>query len=283
MFEKLGKTIDQFFHSLGNETSLTRIDAKTETISAPYPEGNDVQLRVVAKVGKLEVTPGGDRLVDGTVTYNVEEWTPSVVTEGDKVTVDQELGMHVVGSWQNVVNDWKLAVGTARPFALSVSKGAGESTIELGSVPLVSATLEMGAGKAQVGFAKPNPAACSSVKVQLGAGTLVVNGLLDANTERFSFDGGAGELTLGFTGERLQRSMTAVANAGAGKVVVNVKRGVPCQVKIKKLLGGVRTQGGFNQTDSQVYETTGFGSASGPVLRVEINTPVSDIILNQVD
>jgi len=121
------------------------------------------------------------------------EWTPDVVTEGQFVTVKQGVGLHMLGAWHELCNDWKLALGTAKPFELTVTKGAGESQLSLGGVPLASARIEVGAGKSTHVFDKANPTECSTVKVDLGAGSLRAEGLLNANTERFAFGGGQDE------------------------------------------------------------------------------------------
>ncbi|HLY26841.1 MAG TPA: toast rack family protein [Aggregatilineales bacterium] len=286
MFEKFGKTIDRFIQNVSTETTATPIEVRSDAISAPYPTGDSAELRLELNVGRLNLSAGGAQLVDGTVTYNVEQWTPHVVTEGNRVTVKQDIGLHLLGAWHDMKNDWKLALGTGKPFALNIGKGAGESDITLGGVPLTKLELEIGAGKARMNFDKPNPSQASNVRVNVGAGSLTLLGLLNANAEQFMFSGGAGELQVGFTGESLRRSAKAVVNTGAGKITLNVQRGIACQITVKKFLSTVRLNGDFSTTDEEVYQTSAFSSAklsSAPTLIVEINTPVGEIVLNEVN
>ena len=283
MFENFGKTIDRLIQSVGTETKATTIDPKSDPVSAPYPEGDNPQLRLEINVGTLDLKAGGDALVDGTVTYNVAEWAPRVATEGSRVTVKQDMGIHFIGAWRNMHNDWKLALGTSKPFGLAVAKGAGEARMALGGVPLTSAQVDVGAGKAYMSFDKPNSVRCSALKVNMGAGSLTVDGLLNGNVERFVFGGGAGEIRLNLTGEALQGPLTATLNTGAGKLVVNLKRGLPCQVTVKKFLGTVHTQGDFRAVSSEVYQTPSFALAGDAAVKVEINTPVAEIVLSELN
>lgn len=282
MFEKFGKTLDRLVKDVGGETGMHRIEPITETVNAPYPEADCPQLRLEIGVGTLKLQPGTDQLLDGSVTYNIEEWKPRVQAENQFVTVNQGVGLHMLGAWFDVRNEWKLALGTRKPFELSVSKGAGESRLELGGVPLASARIEIGAGKSSVAFDKLNPTPCSAVKVDLGAGSLLVDQLLNANTDRFSFSGGAGELTLNFTGEALQHPMTAALSTGAGKIVLNLKHGLACQITVKRFMGTVHTYGDFRAVQTNVYEMGDYQTASGPKLQVQIECLVADVLLNEV-
>src|SRR5258708_10322433 len=262
MFEKFGKTIDRFIQSVSTETAATPIEVRTDSVSALYPEGDSAELRLELNVGRLNLSVGDDKLVDGTVTYNVAQWTPHVTTEGNRVTVKQDIGLHLLGAWDDMKNDWNLALGTTKPFALSIGKGAGESEMTLGAVPLTKLELEIGAGKARLNFDKPNPAQASQIKVNIGAGSLNFQGLLNANAELFNLSGGAGELQVSFTGEGLKRSARAVLNTGAGKITLNVQRGVACQVTVKKFLSNVRVNGDFRTVGDEVYQTATFAAAS---------------------
>jgi hypothetical protein len=195
------------------------------------------------------------------------------------------MGLHLIGPWHDMKNDWKLGLGTAKPFALSIGKGAGEADITLGGVPLTKLEVEIGAGKARLNFDKPNPAQADTMRVNVGAGSLTLQGLLNANATQYMFSGGAGEVQVGFTGDSLKRSAKAVVNTAAGKITLNIQRGVACQVTVKKFLSNVRLSGEFQNSGEEVYQTSAFSSAklsSSPTLLIEINTPVGEIVLNEV-
>src|SRR3954451_17885095 len=147
MFEKLGKSLDEIVRNVGNDVKMTKIDLQTDAINVPYPEVSPAELRLEVGVGKLALTPGGEKLVEGTAVYNVAEWKPEILVEGGKVTVRQGKGWHFLGGWTDVRNEWTLALGTARPFALSVSKGVGESDLALGGVSMTNVSIDTRTGK----------------------------------------------------------------------------------------------------------------------------------------
>ena len=71
-------------------------------------------------------------------------------------------------------------------------------------------------------------------------------------------------------------------NTAAGKIVLNVKRGLGCRVTVRKFLGSVHTQGGFHLVEPQVYETPAYATARTPTLTIDVDTPIADIALNEV-
>src|SRR5258708_7724468 len=146
MFEKFGRSLDGLLGSVKNDLKMTRIEPKTDRIAIAYPTATPVKLRLEMSVGKLKITPGTDKLVDGTATYNIQEWTPEISLDGGSVTIKQGRGFNMVGSWTDTQNYWELALGTTLPFELSLQKGVGESTLALGGIPLIGAVFNTGTG-----------------------------------------------------------------------------------------------------------------------------------------
>jgi hypothetical protein len=283
MFEKLGKSLDDLVRTVTTDLGMTRIDPKTDPISIPYPESSPVKLRLEIGVGRLNITPGGAKLAEGSATYNVKEWAPETVVSGGSVTLSQGHGWHVLGGWGEVQNSWDLALGTARAFELNVRRGVGESTLSLGGVPLTDATIETGTGTTTVRFDKPNPENANRVSVKVGAGATKIDGLLNTNAQFVAVDSGAGEIALNFTGENLKRDMNIRVTVGTGKVTINVKAGIPARVAVAKGLGDIRARGAFRSTNYNVYETGNYSTAAGPKLTFEVNAGVGSTILNAAD
>src|SRR5689334_23764248 len=114
MFEKLGKSLDTMINSISTGLQLTPIDPRSDAISIAYPDGEAVKLRLEMGVGQLNLKAGGSNLLEGTATYNVQEWTPETVVEGNSITLKQGHAWNVLGFWGSYRNEWDLAVGTAR-------------------------------------------------------------------------------------------------------------------------------------------------------------------------
>src|SRR5260370_33125633 len=104
MFEKFGRSLDGLLGSVKNDLKMTRIDLKTDRIAIAYPTPAAVKLRLEMSVGKLKLTPGTDKLVDGTASYNVQEWTPEISLDGGSLTIKQGRRFNMVGSCTETPN-----------------------------------------------------------------------------------------------------------------------------------------------------------------------------------
>ncbi len=283
MFEKLGRSLDEFIHNVGTDTKMTRIDLKTEPISIPYPETETAALRLELGVGILHLKRGGDKLVDGTVVYNVDEWKPEITTEAGRVLIRQHGGAHIIGNWDKVRNEWDLALGSARPFSLSIGKGVGESYVSLGAVPFEDFRLETGAGESTISFDEPNPRTAGEFSARFAAGKTAISGLLNANASRVSVEGGAGEVTLNFTGAQLQQDMAVNVQIGAGELRLGFKRGIPVSISVNKALGDIQHDGNFVSTSRNSFETAGYALASGHKLTVKVSAAIGSVVLSELD
>lgn len=105
----------------------------TDKISVPVPAGSDTPQVVIAMGGgELNLTAGRSTdLVEGEVSYNVQELKPTVQVQGRQVRIEQGdvEGKRVpIGNWKDVVNEWNLTLGTS-PLTLTVNAGAARATL----------------------------------------------------------------------------------------------------------------------------------------------------------
>ncbi len=277
MFEELGRGLDNLVRRMTSGGGMTRIDPRTDPISIAYPDSTSVKLRLEIGVGRLNVTPGGSLLVDGTATYNVQEWTPETTTEGGRVTLKQGHGWPIWPIWGDFQNDWELKLGTAKPYELSVSKGVAAGELALGGVPLTGATIDIGAGETAINFDKPNPERADRMEFKSGAGEMKIRGLLNTGAAVVHVRGGAGKAVLSFTGESLKQDMNVDVSLGVGEAVIDVKAGTPTRVTVSQGLGGIRVLGNFTTAGDHVFETPDFASATGPKLVMKIGTGVGSV------
>ncbi len=282
MFEELGRNLDNLVRRVTNSSGMTPIDPRTDTISIPYPESTPVKLRLDIGVGKLNVTPGGELLVDGTATYNVEEWAPQTTVEGGNVSLKQGEAWAISPVWSHVQNDWELKLGTTKPFDLGIGKGVTSGVLALGGIPLTGLSVEVGAAESRISFDKPNPERAGRMEFKSGAGEVNISGLLNANAAMAYVKGGAGKTYLGFIGEALKQDMNADVSLGVGEAIVDVKTGIPVRVTISQGLGGVKVLGNLCMAGDHVYETPDFGTASGPKLVMKIGTGVGSVTVKTV-
>jgi len=281
MFEELGRALDNLIHRVSSGTT-TVIDARTDAVSIDYPEGDLAKLRLELAVGKLKVVPGGEKLVEGTATYNVAEWAPKTIVEGSSVTLKQGEGWAIPPFWGEMKNEWDLRLGTARPLALNVAKGVANIDLALGGLPLANAVIEAGTGKLNVSFDQPNPQTADKVELKGGVGEMVASGLLNTGAQTINVNGGMGEVRLGFTGQGLSHDMTANVGLGVGEAKIEVKAGVPVRVTLSQGLGSTRVSGDLHAVAEHVYETPGYALASGPKLTMKVSTGVGGVSITTV-
>lgn len=105
----------------------------TDEIKVPVPDGAATsEVEISMGGGDLSITVGDiDGLVEGTISYNVEDIEPVVQTSGSRVLIEQgdlEGKRIPLGNWSDVVNRWDLTLGET-PLKLTVNAGAAEADL----------------------------------------------------------------------------------------------------------------------------------------------------------
>jgi hypothetical protein len=233
----------------------------TDNINIPFLADKqaiaDVTLNFGA--GKLNLQPGATaELISGTATYNVTDFKPVVTSDSTNIKIEQGnlklTGIPTINS--SVVNNWNLSLGNS-PMSLAIKAGAYEGTYELGGLSIHSLEVTDGASTVNLSFSKPNLVEMTTLKYTTGASKVSLAGLGNANLTDLSFNGGAGDYTLDFTGQ-LNRNMTVSIESGVSSVTVIVPAGVPAQLTTEGSLISVTTSGGWGQTGN-TYQLSGSG------------------------
>jgi len=229
-----------------------------EDISLPYPKADDVSLKLSFGAGEMKLSPGGSQLVDGTATYNYEEFKPQVVTDGGDVQVKMgDEKFTVFPSFDNLKNEWDLKLGD-QPMNLSIEAGAYDGTFEFGGLALTSLTIKDGAADVQLAFSEPNQTEMSVFKYSTGASDVRMEGLANANFSIFDFSSGAGVYTLDFSGE-LQRDASIKIVSGFSNLIIIVPEGVEAVVTVQSGISNINAGPGWSQS-GDVYKQKGEGS-----------------------
>jgi hypothetical protein len=101
--------------------------------------------------GDLDLAGGARGMLDADFTYTDEKWDPTVdwsVTDGvGRLKIDQSgSGSVSVFDLDDIKNDWNLNLSDEIPTSLDVELGAGESTLNVGSLALTDLDVDTGAG-----------------------------------------------------------------------------------------------------------------------------------------
>lgn len=225
--------------------------------------------------GRLDLTGGSESLLSGEIQYNVAEWKPTVTNAAGLVTVTQGDSGDNVGipeSGAQVVNEWNLKLGST-PMNLTVNAGAYDGVLDLSGVPLQALSINDGASKSEVRFDSLNPEVMETLSYKTGASTVKLTGLANANFTTLTFDGGAGDYTLDFSGA-LQQDATVKITTGVSNVRLVVPAGMTVQVQVEGAISNVNTEGTWTVNDKD-YAVAG----SGPTLTITVQMGVGNLTL----
>jgi len=233
------------------------------TVANPKPalSGDEVseetRLTLSFGAGKLNVSPGAQNLVDGTVVYNVKELKPEIQKNGNSIEIKQG-DFHSLPPFDNLKNEWNLKV-SATPLDLVIQAGAYEGHLELGGLSLKSLTVKDGASHVEVSFLEPNQTDMALLRYETGASDVKLTGLANANFSTLKFSGGAGNYTLDFSGE-LQRDATVTVDSGLGNLSLIIPEHLNATVTMESAAVNISSGSGWTQ-NGQKYTQKGSGSS----------------------
>ena len=228
-----------------------------ESITVPDPRSDETRLTLSFGAGKLNVSPGAQNLVDGTVVYNVKELRPEIQKDGNSIEIKQG-DFHSLPPFDDLKNEWDLKV-TDTPLDLTVQAGAYEGHLELGGLSLRSLTVKDGASHVEISFLEPNQTEMALLRYETGASDVKLTGLANANFSTLKFSGGAGNYTLDFSGE-LQRDATVTVDSGLGNLSLIIPEHLKATVTVESAAVNISSGSGWTQ-NGQKYTQKGSGSS----------------------
>ncbi len=228
-----------------------------KSITVADPKSDETRLTLSFGAGKLNVSPGTQNLVDGTVVYNVKELKPEIQKDGNSIEIKQG-DFHTLPPFDNLKNEWDLKVSDT-PLDLVIQAGAYEGQLELGGLSLRNLTVKDGASHVEVSFLEPNQTEMALLRYETGASDVKLTGLANANFSTLTFSGGAGNYTLDFSGE-LQRDATVAVDSGLGNLSLIVPENLNATVTVESAAVNISAGSGWTQS-GQKYTQKGSGSS----------------------
>lgn len=247
---------------------------ETVTLNEPLPTNVDeVDLELSMGAGKLDLSGGGEGVIQGEIRYNVAEWKPEIENTGSRVTLTQGKDEQISGlPDDDVVNEWTLRLGDI-PYNLTLNVGAYEGLLDLSGVPLRALTVRDGASSARVEFNSLNPEEMTELRYDTGASSVKLIGLGNANASRIAFSSGAGDYELDFTGD-LQGDMNVSVKSGVSSVRLVVPAGANVTVNVTGALADVKTDGNWSRSGDN-YSLSG----SGPAITIDVEMGLGSLTL----
>ncbi|MFZ5819585.1 MAG: toast rack family protein [Chloroflexota bacterium] len=233
----------------------------------------ETRLELSFGAGDLRLSPGAeDALVQGTATYNIADFKPTVTTQGGQVEIRQGEYRFQSTNLADIVNEWDLQLGDA-PMELTVNAGAYNGIYELGGLALTGLTIKDGAADVSVSFAEPNLIEMSVLRYETGASNVELSGLSNANFSTLVFNGGAGDFTLDFSGD-LQRDAIATVDSGFSDLKLVIPKEMNAKVTVEGAAVNVNHSSGWAQS-GQTYSQAG----EGPLLTVIISMGAGNVTI----
>ncbi|HAX69915.1 MAG TPA: hypothetical protein DCY14_09930 [Anaerolineae bacterium] len=247
----------------------------TEEINVDYPDSKEISLKLSFGAGDLTLAPGAERLVEGTATYNYEDFKPEIVEDGGNVEIKMgNVEFPNFPAFDNLKNEWDFKLG-AEPIDLRIDAGAYDGTYEFGGLALSNLTIQDGAANVELNFSEPNLTEMSSFRYSTGASDVSMTGLANANFSIFDFASGAGDYTLDFSGE-LQRDASVKIETGLSNIIIIVPDGVHAIVTVEGGLSNVNAGSGWSR-NRDTYEQEG----EGPTLTFIIEMGAGNLTLTR--
>jgi hypothetical protein len=120
----------------------------TEPVNIDSGGADRANIELNMGAGQLKVSGGGDKLLSGSLDYNVPGWKPIITSNvnGVHATVTiRQPDQH--GGLGDAKNNWDLQVSNKTLLDLNVNCGAGQSQLDLGNVMLRALQVHYGAGQ----------------------------------------------------------------------------------------------------------------------------------------
>ena len=174
----------------------------------------------MAEVAKINIDYDPDR-VNYDISYDVRR-------EVGHLTMDTEFEDRIRDG--DIENDWEVLLSTKYPAELYFDMGACEANLDLGGIPITDAKFKIGAASGEINFSKPNPSRLNDISIEIGASSLTVENLGNANFEQLKFEGGVASCEIDFSGEYHGESV-AYFEVGLGSADITVPRGLAIRIE----------------------------------------------------
>jgi hypothetical protein len=248
----------------------------TDDITVAVPTSGQTRLTIAFGAGELKLSPGAEsNLVKGTAAYNIKDFKPEIKQEGGDIRIQQgNYNLKSVPSFDGVQNQWDLKLGDA-PMDLAIEAGAYDAQYDFGGLALQSLTVKDGAASVKMLFSAPNKTEMSVLRYETGASNVEMTGLANANFNTLTFQSGAGDYTLDFSGQ-LQRDATVTINSGFSNIIIIIPEGVNAKVTLESGLTNMSAGSGWSK-NGDLYSQSG----TGPTLTFVIKMGAGNITLTK--
>jgi hypothetical protein len=201
-----------------------------------------LRVRVDLSGGELRMLPAEEgELYDYSVRYDAARYDVERRFDSASHTLSLRLdgGRGQLRRWADRQDEHarvSLAVARGVPMNVALRLGAVEADLDLGGLAVDQLNVESGASSTSLRFPTPNPRRMRSLQFDVGAASIEVAGIGNANVEHIDVDCGAGSVTLDFSGA-WAGDADARLRVRLGTVTLRVPRDVGVRARVDLTLG----------------------------------------------
>ncbi|OFW70358.1 MAG: hypothetical protein A2V52_05650 [Actinobacteria bacterium RBG_19FT_COMBO_54_7] len=257
---------------------------KTETVNrAVLPQGAQrLTATLDIREGKVDVGGGAGDIFEGSFTYNIKGWEPTI----DYTVNDSEGSLSVAQgvrrfSWLwNTRNDWNINFNDATPLDLTAYLSSADGRFELSSLVLDNLVINASSGDVGVDISGHKPF-LERVKIDASSGDVNLNmrGIYEQYVQ-LDIATSSGEISADLRGQ-WQTSLSAGMDNSSGGIRLHLPRDVGVRVRIQSSSGDISADGmklESEDRDGSLYVNDAFGS-SPVTLQIDIESSSGDVTL----
>jgi len=245
-----------------------------EISEEPVSDASPNQVDIEMGAGKLNIEAGSSKLVEGTITYNVDSWKPEITRKSNGIVISQNNTSNVGVPDGNIKNNWDLKFGDM-PIDLTLSTGAYDGNLDLSGLSIANLSISDGASKTKVIFNTLNPVKMDRLTYKTGASDVELLGLGNANVSDISFDSGVGSYTLDFSGD-VKDDISVRIQSGMSDITIVIPENVRAQIAFSSGLSNIDAKGTWTISNN-TYEC----GTSGPLITVNLDMALGNLRLKQ--
>ena len=254
---------------------MKTIESRVISIDEPLPQslaGTELVFKMTG--GKFNISPGADGLINGSITYNVEQWEPEFTRSDYYYEIKQKNAFNITGiPTGDIKNHWDLGLSTVLPLDLTIEGGASENLYDFSGLQLSRLSIIQGASDTEMRFETPNPILMQNFSFKTGASSAKLYGLGNANFISMDMSCGAGDYTLDFAGSLTQDS-TVDIKSGISNITIIIPADTNAKINNQGTVSNINTQGTWLVED-ETYLTM----LEGPMLTINLDMAVGNVNL----
>ncbi len=204
------------------EVSADRIETVNESFDTDGAKRIEIEADFGA--GTLEIKPADmAEVAKFDVEYDSRKirYFADYSTRGERGLLEFKSKMRKSFNHGDIDNDWVVTLSNRYPTEMSLDIGACEAEIDLGGIPLTDLSLDIGAASGFIDFSKKNPERMEELNIEIGASSVELVNLGNANFEYMEFECGAASCKLDFRGDFEGQSEVSVeVGVGSAKIIL---------------------------------------------------------------